>query len=109
MAAIQDETRVALVTGATRGIGQAIADSLAAAGHTVIGTATSDTGAATIAERLEPSGGTGLRLDVASSDSVSEVLASITERFGADNMTRLYELLGELIECMEEDDLLPPR
>ncbi len=33
----------------------------------------------------------------------------ITERFGADNMTRLYELLGELIECMEEDDLLPPR
>ncbi len=52
MAAIQDETRVALVTGATRGIGQAIADSLAAAGHTVIGTATSDTGVSSRIQRL---------------------------------------------------------
>ena len=33
----------------------------------------------------------------------------ITARFGEENMTRLYELLGELIECMEEDDLVPPR
>jgi 3-oxoacyl-[acyl-carrier protein] reductase len=42
--------RVALVTGATRGIGKAIANELARAGHKVIGTATSDAGAATITE-----------------------------------------------------------
>ena len=42
------ESRVALVTGATRGIGKAIAQELARAGHTVVGTATSDGGAETI-------------------------------------------------------------
>lgn len=77
------EHRVALVTGASRGIGQAIAASLAAAGHTVIGTATSDSGAATIDERLAPAGGAGMRLDVGDSASVTEVLGAITERFGA--------------------------
>ena len=52
--------RVALVTGATRGIGKAIAHELATAGHKVIGTATSDAGAATIAENLRAAGGTGI-------------------------------------------------
>lgn len=78
-----DTTRIALVTGATRGIGRAIADALADAGHTVVGTATSDSGAATIDERLGPRGGAGLRLDVADSDSIASVLATISERFGA--------------------------
>jgi 3-oxoacyl-[acyl-carrier protein] reductase len=77
------QARVALVTGASRGIGQAIAAGLAAAGHTVIGTATSDGGAAAIDERLAASGGAGMRLNVADSDSVNEVLGAITERFGA--------------------------
>jgi 3-oxoacyl-[acyl-carrier protein] reductase len=80
---LMDEPRVALVTGATRGIGQAIADHLAAAGHTVIGTATSDAGAQRIAERLAPCGGTGMRLDVADSGSVSDVLGRIGEQFSA--------------------------
>ncbi|MFK8042890.1 3-oxoacyl-ACP reductase FabG [Congregibacter sp.] len=77
------ESRVALVTGASRGIGQAIADALAAVGHTVIGTATSDAGAQAIDDRLSATGGAGMRLDVADPESVATVLAAINERFGA--------------------------
>ena len=53
------ESRVALVTGATRGIGKAIAQELARAGHTVVGTATSDGGAETITSHLSEWGGVG--------------------------------------------------
>ena len=57
---------VALVTGATRGIGEAIAKALAASGATVVGTATTDEGAAKIASYLDNAGarGSGIRLDV---------------------------------------------
>ena len=77
--------QVALVTGATRGIGRAIALALSAAGAVVIGTATTDEGAAKIAEYLEDDGnaGTGLRLDVADGAAVDAALADIDARFGA--------------------------
>jgi 3-oxoacyl-[acyl-carrier protein] reductase len=75
--------RVALVTGATRGIGKAIANELARAGHKVIGTATSDTGAATITENLRAAGGTGIRLDVSDVEAVRERLAAIVSEHGA--------------------------
>jgi 3-oxoacyl-[acyl-carrier protein] reductase len=76
------EARVALVTGASRGIGAAIADALAAAGHRVAGTATSEAGAEAIGSRLG-NAGAGFVLDVADDSSVERALAAIEERLGA--------------------------
>ncbi len=80
-----DESKiVALVTGASRGIGQAIAHALGARGMTVVGTATSEAGAQAIAEGLEATGvsGTGLVLDVTDGASVESVVKTVQERFG---------------------------
>ncbi|MDB9706806.1 3-oxoacyl-ACP reductase FabG [Porticoccaceae bacterium] len=77
--------KVALVTGATRGIGAAIAEALGKAGATVIGTATSEAGAAMISQRLAESGvnGTGMVLNVTDAESVASVIKAITEQFAA--------------------------
>lgn len=79
------EGKIALVTGATRGIGKAIALELAAQGATVIGTATSESGAEKIKASLSEAGnaGTGIVLDVASKESVDAAIALINEQFGA--------------------------
>ena len=77
------EQRVALVTGASRGIGRAIAAALADASMTVVGTATSESGAARIDAELASRGGAGLVLDVSDPDSVDQAMAAVTERFGA--------------------------
>ena len=74
---------IALVTGASRGIGAAIADALAAAGAKVIGTATSESGAAAISARMAAHGGVGRVLDVGSSESVDALVESIAKEFGA--------------------------
>lgn len=76
------DRRVALVTGASRGIGKAIAAKLADDGLIVIGTATSEAGAAAVDAALRPLGGAGLVLDVADDASVTETIAAIGERFG---------------------------
>lgn len=76
--------KVALVTGATRGIGQAIALELGRQGAIVIGTATSASGAERIAETLKAHGieGAGLVLDVSSDESVAQTLEHIQQHLG---------------------------
>ena len=85
MAAGELEGQVALVTGATRGIGKAIAVALAREGATVVGTATSDDGARAIGEYLAQAGnrGTGIRLDVTDAAAADAALADIEQRYGA--------------------------
>ncbi len=73
---------VALVTGASRGIGAAIADELARLGATVVGTATSDNGAAAIGERLQAAGGHGRKLDVTDGAAVDALVDEIAKSFG---------------------------
>ncbi|MBC8380479.1 MAG: 3-oxoacyl-ACP reductase FabG [SAR92 clade bacterium] len=80
-----DEFKIALVTGASRGIGAAIADNLGAAGYIVVGTATSQSGADKISQRLTDakSVGAGMVLDVTQTESIEQLLKSVIEMFGA--------------------------
>lgn len=73
---------IALVTGASRGIGAAIAASLAAAGATVVGTATSEAGARGISDTLADNG-RGIVLDIADPDSVQAAIAEILKDEGS--------------------------
>jgi len=79
------ENEIALVTGASRGIGQAIALELGRQGATVIGTATSAEGADKITQTLAAANikGAGIALDVTQAESVETAMADIAQRFGA--------------------------
>jgi len=79
------EGKVAFVTGASRGIGRAIAVTLGKRGATVIGTATSESGAEKITEKLKAEGikGAGYILDVCDPNAIQETYKQVTDEFGA--------------------------
>ena len=97
---------IVLVTGASRGIGAAIADTLAAQGAKVVGTATTDAGAAAISERLAAHGGVGRKLDVTDGAAVEKLIDDVAKEFGA--VTILVNNAGitrdQLLMRMKDED-----
>ncbi|NID15118.1 3-oxoacyl-ACP reductase FabG [Luteibacter yeojuensis] len=97
---------IALVTGASRGIGAAIADRLASLGATVYGTATSESGAKAIGERLAPHGGHGRVLDVTDAAAIEGLVDAIAKETGA--VSILVNNAGitrdQLLMRMKEED-----
>ncbi len=103
--------KVALVTGASRGIGRAIAVALAKESATVVGTATSDEGAKAIGEALASAGGAGRKLDVRDAAQCDAIIASISKEFGdiailVNNAAIVRDNLGLRMKDEEWDEVI---
>ncbi|MBU4612932.1 3-oxoacyl-ACP reductase FabG [Achromobacter sp. GG226] len=98
------QDKIALVTGATRGIGQAIARDLAARGARVIGTATSAAGAETITAALQAHGGRGVVLNVTDAAAVDALMAELAKEGGPAILVNNAGITRDTLAMRMKDD-----
>ncbi|OWT77501.1 MULTISPECIES: 3-oxoacyl-ACP reductase FabG [unclassified Achromobacter] len=96
--------KLALVTGATRGIGKAIAHELAVRGATVVGTATSESGAQTISEALAPHGGRGVVLNVTDAQACDSLLETLAKDGGPHILVNNAGITRDTLAMRMKDD-----